>query len=278
MQIIDYKYLHGTEQRPGYIAIPELSRLRPAAPQFAEIANLDIRLTRSTAFLYIDGFSLSPSECGLHPKDIKNFCPAIKTGIGNVVHSWIRTFENNHLLSRVDIMSGTCAAGIQAIYEAEQILARREAEEVIIIGGERITDDTMRLFKELNIPITCGDGFVYVRAIRGNQIEDCKWKYQYHTNPFGFTAATLNSLIPSYKIDYVKLHATGTESNTAAEKDLEELATPIQYKETIGHTQGVSALLETCMVLDDPDINGTILVTANGMGGFYGAFTLTKCT
>jgi hypothetical protein len=30
------------------------------------------------------------------------------------------------------------------------------------------------------------------------------------------------------------------------------------------------------MVLDDPKIKGRILVTANGLGGFYGSFLVVK--
>ena len=276
MQILDYKYFHGSELRDGYYAIPELNRTKNATSQFMELAGLQIKLDRPTAFLYVDGFSLCPSEAGLHPIDIQNYVPVIKTGSASVAHAWVHSFEGREWLTKVDIISSTCAAGIQAFYEADKLLQHTEAEEVIIIGAERTAPDTLRLFKELRIPVTCGDGFAYVRLKEGSEIQNCKWHYAYNPNPFAFTRETLNRVLPHYPVDYVKLHGTGTPTNEAAEEDLAKLGTPIRLKPKIGHTQGLSALIETCMVYDDPDILGTILVTANGLGGFYGALTLLK--
>jgi hypothetical protein len=276
MRIIDYKSFHGSEKREGYIAIPELHRTQSSVKQFIKLADLDITLTRPTAFLYVDGFSMSPSESGLNTSNVDNYHPVIKSGAAYIAHEWIYTFKNREHLVKVDIMSGTCAAGIQALYEAQRLLWEGEVEEVIIIGGERTTEDTMRLFKELRIPVTCGDGFAFMRLEMGYDITNVVWKYAFSKNPFMFRKEDLDTLAPGYHIGYVKLHGTGTAANTEAESGLAKLATPIIYKDSIGHTQGVSALVETCMLLDDPKIRGRILVTANGLGGFYGAFLLTK--
>jgi hypothetical protein len=277
MRIIDYSYIKPTERRPGYIAIPELKRDKPSAIQFVKLAKLDVNLTRPTAFLYITGVSMAPSEFGLNTHNTVSQCPVVKSTAAFSAHEWIYTFKNKEHLIHVDSISGTCAAGIQAVSKAYDLLYSNAVDEVIIIGGDRITLETLRLFKELNIPITCGDGFVYMRLDRGSkQITDVKWKYQFNRNPFVFTEETINKLSPGYPVDYVKLHGTGTEVNTAAELGLSKLGRNLTYKSLIGHTQGVSALLETCLVLDDHSITGTTLVTANGLGGFYGCFTLKK--
>lgn len=276
MRIIDYHYITGTEDRAGYVAIPELDRNKSSVQQFIKLANLNIELTRPTAFLYIDGFSMSSSESGLNPNNSTHYVPVIKTGSSYIAHEWVWTFKNKEHLVKVDTMSGTCASGIQAIYEANRLLEAHEVEEVIIIGGERITEDTMRLFKELSIPITCGDGFVFMRLEDGEQIINTNWKYAFNKNPFVFTREVLDTLDPGYDVDYVKLHSTGTQTNTDAEAGLEKLGKVLRYKNLIGHTQGISALLETCIVLNQEMIKGTILVVANGLGGFYGSFTLLK--
>lgn len=279
MQIIDYKYIHGTEQRDGYLAIPELTRNTPSVSQFIKLADLDIVLTKPTAFLYVDGVSLPASEKGLGPGHTDNFIPAIKATSSAAVHAWVGTFTNKQHLTKVDTISSTCAAGIQAIHEAERLLNDSDAEEVILIGAERITGETLRLFKELRIPITCGDGFFYMRLSNSSEmsdpfVTDTQWKYTYQNNPFYFPREVIDTLIPQYPVDFVKLHGTGTPANTAAEAGLEELGKPLRYKQLLGHTQGVSSLVETCIMLDDPNVSGTILVTANGLGGFYGAFTV----
>lgn len=275
MHIIDYTYIIGSIRNSKQVIIEGLSRDKPAAPQFINLAGLNIELTKPTAFIYVDGTTTSQADTGIGLGNDK-YSPAIKSGSTYTAHQWCSTFANIEFLRSMQVVAGTCASGIQAIAEAYKLLYYGEIEEVIIIGHERITADTLRLFKELGVPIVCGDGFVYMRLEKGHDISDIKWKWAYNVNPFMFTRETLDTLIPAYRLGYVKLHGTGTESNKTAEQGLAERATPIRYKDVIGHTQGISALIETCLVLDDPKIRGRILVTANGLGGYYGAFTLTK--
>lgn len=276
MQITDSHYIIGTEQREGYVAIPELDRYKPSALQFIKLANIDITLTKKTAFIYVDGFSTSQSESGLNTCEGR-FRPAVKSGSGYSMHEWVYTFKNKELLQYASILSSTCASSLQAVYEANILLLTTDIEEVIVIGSERITPDTIRLFKELRIPLDCGDGFFYIKFSNGNQIRDINWKYAFNKNPFFFSSDTLDTLIPDYKVDYIKLHGTGSVSNDNAELNLSNIATPIRYKPLIGHTQGISCLLETCMMLNDPDVKeGSVMVTANGFGGFYGSFVVEK--
>lgn len=268
--------MHGTEKRDRYFCIERLDRVSPSTPQFIELANLNVTLSKPTAFLYIDGVSFTASDAGIGTYEINSSIPVIKTTSSNAAHSWARSFNGNHHLVKVDTISSTCAAGIQAIYEADRLLKEGSVQEVIIIGCERISEATLKLFRELAIPITCGDGFVYMRLCSGSDISDVKWKYAFNNNPFKFTKDTLDSLKPTYPVDYVKLHATGTGANKEAESGLSALAKNLTYKDTIGHSQGVSSLVETCMVLDDNSVLGKILVVANGLGGYYGSFTLQK--
>jgi hypothetical protein len=279
MHIIDYKYIRGTELKDGIVTIPELNREKPAVRQFIDLnSNLNLELTRPTAFIFIEGTTVSQGETGLGKAPDTSFRPALKSTSVNNAHAWCSEFKNIEWLQSMEIVHGTCASSIEAINLASSYLmsSALPIEEVIIIGHERISMDTVRLFKEVGVPVTCGDGFVFMRLEHGHDIAGTKWKWVYHQNPFHFTREDLDTLIPTYRIGYVKLHGTGTESNTEAEAGLAGVATPLTYKEEIGHTQGVSALLETCLVLDDPKIRGRILVTANGLGGYYGAFTLTK--
>lgn len=277
MQITQQYHIKATEKREGYFAIPELDRHKSSVQQFIALSGIaPIKLTQATAFLYVDGFTTSQAEAGIGNAPNK-FQVALKTGSSYIAHEWVNQFENKHYLKHVNIITSTCAAGIQAVWEAQRLLDSGVCREVIIIGGERITEGTLRLFKELRIPVICGDGFVFLRLVdKGAQIHDIKWKYAYNENPFAFTKDTLNSLLPFYPVGYVKLHGTGSEANTEAEADLAEFATPLSYKQDIGHTQGISSLLETCIVLADDSIEGKVLITANGLGGFYGAFTLNK--
>lgn len=276
MRIIEFKYLKGTAREDGFVAIPELKRDRPSVGQFIKLAGLDVTLTRPTAFLYVDGFLVSQADNGLRETPATSRSAIIKSGTSYIAHEWIHTFKNKEHLKHVNMVTSTCASGIQAVWEAENLLGSGLVDEVVIIGAERTTDATLSLFKELRVPVTCGDGFAFMRLERGEGLHNPVWKYTHQRNPFYFPREVLDTLIPDDPVDYVKLHGTGTPSNTEGESGLAAIATPITYKQDIGHTQGVSALLEACMVLDDPDIKGKVLVTANGLGGFYGSFLVVK--
>lgn len=276
MRIIEQKHIHGTEKRDGYIAIPELDREKPSARQFIKLANLDIELKRPTAFLYVDGFSISQAEHGMTQPARPVKTPVLKMGSSYIAHEWVHTFKNKENLKYVNIISSTCAAGIQALFEAEQLLESGTVDEVVIISAERTTPDTIRLFKELRIPVTCGDGFAFVRVERGPGIRHIKWKFTYQQNPFFFPRSEIDTLAPSCPVDFVKLHGTGTKSNTEAESGLAELGQPIIYKDRIGHTQGASALVELCMLMEDDRAKGNCLIAANGAGGFYGSAVVKK--
>ena len=106
-----------------------------------------------------------------------------------------------------------------------------------------------------------------------------------------------------HSIGIVKTHGTGTKSNNMAEKAALEAVlgeyVATSYKPTIGHTMGVSGLLETCMLFDDmrsgfvPGIKnrtehdtkflshdidvpmGHIMSLAAGMGNVYSAAVLS---
>lgn len=276
MRISEYKYIKGTELRDGYYAIPGLHRTRASVTQFSKLVDLDIELTKPTAFLYVDGFTYSQSDHGLTPSTTGVRLPILKMGVSYIAHYWVQSFKGKEHLKHVNMVASTCATGIDALNQANVLLESGQVDEVIIIGGQRTTDDTIKLFRELGIGVTCGDGFVYMKLERGEGISDIQWKFTFQDNPFYFPKEVIDTLTPEYPVDFVKLHGTGTESNTVAESGLSMIAKPIIYKDKIGHTQGISALLETCITLDDTEVAGKILVTANGVGGYYGSFLLEK--
>lgn len=277
MQILDYKHIPPTERREGYFAIPELDRECSSVNQFIELANLNVELTVPTGVIYIDGFTITQAETGIGLTTSNKYTVAVCSGTSYVMHKWISSFGNPELVTRATSTTGTCASSLQALNLASEWLQSGVCKEVIVVGGERITKDTVRLFKELRIPLMCGDGFAYMRlGAEGNDIADTTWKFAYNKNPFAFTRDVLNNLTPGFPVDYVKLHATGSKSNTEAEQDLALLGVPLALKTVIGHTQGISGLLETCIVLSDATIKGKVLVVANGVGGFYGSCVLNR--
>jgi hypothetical protein len=65
MHIIETVHIAGSLLKDKQVIIPELDRDKPSTPQFIDLANLNIRLTKPTAFIYVDGTAISQSEAGL---------------------------------------------------------------------------------------------------------------------------------------------------------------------------------------------------------------------
>ncbi len=290
MYIKDYVYITPTIDCIDHKEIDGINRDDIAVNQFTKkISDRIPELTASTAILYSAGFSISQSESHGYiniPSRNEGTVPLQKTtrvlneSSINSLHKWIGQLEGKDNIVHTSINSNTCASSMYAIYEAERLLKENICEEVLIIAEERTSYNTLRIFKEHRIPIVCGDALAIVLLSKDDyskgMLTNSKWKYQYNTNPFKTTIEGYRSVIPSVNIDYVKLHGTRTPDNDAAESELVKLAKPIYYKDTIGHTQGASALIEVCMLLDDDRYIGNILCVASGLGGFYGSCVLTK--
>lgn len=126
-------------------------------------------------------------------------------------------------------------------------------------------------------------------------------------NGEGFTKAAKGALdmakLTPDCVAVIKTHGTGTKSNNRAEKcaidGLFKDFVATSYKQVVGHTMGVSGLLETCMLIDnmnsgfvpaipnrtqEDDVflshdveapKGAILSLAAGMGNVYSAAVMT---
>ena len=138
--------------------------------------------------------------------------------------------------------------------------------------------------------------------------EDCPNAIGQREDGQGFKRAMEGAMFvgkvkPSW-VTIVKTHGTGTKSNNNAERialdDVLSEYVATSYKPKIGHTMGVSGLLETCMLFDDlekgfvPGIKnrtevdtkflsldvdapeGEIIALAAGMGNVYSAAVLSR--
>jgi 3-oxoacyl-(acyl-carrier-protein) synthase len=287
MFIKDYSYLKATEHYEDRIAIPELTREGYATKEFMSLIDAP-KLTKRTAVLFVGGFGIHQSESRrvttTNPRHVGSvdYQPTsliTKEGTAYSMHQWIGAMENNHLVVHASINTNTCASAMHSIYEAEQLLKSGVAEEVIVIAEERTSFNTLRIFKEHRIPLTCSDGFAMVTfTMEPSKLEvtDTKWFYSYDRNPFKTTTEAYAIVDTDKPIDQVKPHGTRTPINDVAETELVKDRKAIYYKDLVGHSQGTSALLELCMLAEDADVSGSTLCVASGFGGFYGSCILHK--
>lgn len=284
MRIRDYYYIKPTINKGDHYEIEGVSRNDYATPQFIELTK-EIVLDRKTAVLYSSGAGLSQSETRDATKTNARYVGTVPYYGSSVLikelsayslHKWVGNMVNNELVVYASVNANTCASSMHSLWEAERLLREGIAEEVIVIAEERTSFNTIRIFKEHAIPLVVGDGLAVVRLMldgEGPEIVETKWAYSYNKNPFGTTVYGYG-LVDS-EASVVKLHGTGTDNNTEAESVFDGRTT-VRYKQEIGHTQGASALLELCMVVDDDRYDGRILCVASGLGNWYGSCILVK--
>jgi len=275
MKVLSYKYI-----KPNEDGIVEgLDRQGYMTPQYIEMMRdyLDtIELKGKCAFLYAGGAMVTASEARnaedkmVYREHEKKSTSVIKELAAYSMHKWIGSINGRDTIRYANVNANTCASSMHSLYEASKLLDDGY-DEVIIVVEEKTAYNTLRIFDEHGINIKVGEGCVVIHLGKAKtpadeDITDCKWEYEYNRNPFGVTTTGYARIIS--ECDMIKPHGTGTENNEAAEQygDTPQL----RYKEKYGHTQGVSGLLEVCMVMDE-DVSGRVLCVSSGLGGFYGS-------
>jgi hypothetical protein len=187
------------------------------------------------------------------------------------MHRWIGMMNGRDNVRYANINGNTCASSMYSLYEAERLL-NDGFDEVVIIAEEKTSYNTLRIFDEMKIDLKVGEGCAVIHLGKGEGISECKWEYEYNRNPFGVTESGYKKVYT--ECDWINPHGTGTEPNENAEGFYDK--PQLRYKEKIGHTQGVSGLIEVCMVLDEPDVDGRVLCVSSGLGNWYGSCIVQK--
>lgn len=277
MQVKSYKYLLPDETG----LVPGIDRDSYMTPSYIDMVREyieSIELKGKVAFLYVGGVTLSAGETrntvdkGVLRERARTSSICIKELTAYHMHKWIGSFKGRENIEYANISANTCASSMYSLYEASKLLDEGY-DEVIIVAEEKTSYNTLRVFDEHNIDLKVGEGLAIIHLEPGVQITDCKWQYKYNRNPFGVDADGYRKVFT--ESGYVKPHGTGTANNEQAENEVFGDKPQLRYKETIGHTQGISGLLELCLVLDE-DIKGDVLCVASGLGGFYGSCVVHK--
>ena len=254
------------------------------------------KTTGKTALLYIGGAGEHHSCSRDYQKTQKGIMP-VKSQLGYIASKTAKRIGN---ISYLSINSNACASSMYALYEAEQLL-ENGFDDVIIYGEEWVEDVELKLFKQHNIDVVCSDGFFILQLGNyGNESDDDSlgnhfgcifhptfiWnddKSPFEVSKEGYLKA-MKPFEETHKIDYIKVHGSGTIQNNKAEQSAinelfgENLITTIEYKSQIGHSQGCSTGLELCMLIDrfyeEIIYNRKILINASGLGNFYGSCLL----
>ena len=235
-----------------------------------------IKLDGKTALLYAIGVSVSQSEARNSGVVTVDSGVTIKELTSYSAHKYAKIFNKNNNITYMNLNSNTCASSMFSLYEAERLLKLGDVDNVIIVTEERTSAKTKSVFKESNIELALGEGFACVVLSNNGDIKvtDTKWVTHYDNNPFKVTKEGYDKVFT--ECDMVKLHGTGTPVNDKAEQEAFGHLLTIRYKDTIGHTQGASSLIEVCKVLGDNKAKGKVLCVASGLGSFYGSCLVWK--
>ena len=278
MKVLSYKYI-----KPNEDGIVEgLDRQGYMTPQYMELMMeylKTIKLEGKCAFLYAAGAAVTASEArntidsGKYREHEKKSSVVIKELAAYGMHKWIGVLDGRANIRYANVNANTCASSMHSLYEASRLMDDGY-DMVVIVAEEKTAYNTLRIFDEHGIDLKVGEGCAVMVLGKASSpadedITDCKWSYEYNRNPFGVTESGYRSVYTD--CDYVNPHGTGTENNEIAENAVYGDADQLRYKEKYGHTQGVSGLLEVCMLLDDEDVKGKVLCVSSGLGGYYGS-------
>lgn len=232
-----------------------------------------------TALLYCAGAVEHHSASRIFPVDVKKSNVVIKSHTSYIASKVAKRLGN---ISYLSINANTCASSMYAIYEAYNLIHNEDFDDVIIYGEEWVEAVELLLFKQFNINIVCSDGFFILHLTKSSKDIKAKifkptWIYEDGKSPFEVTKdGYMKAMYPFSlsKIDFIKMHATGTKQNNEAEyeaiKEFFKNVETIEYKSKIGHSQGCSTAVELCKLIDEYK-NKNILVNASGLGNFYGS-------
>lgn len=282
MKVLSYRYITPNENGE----VTEIHNSGYMTSSYSELVKdyiKGLRLNGKVAFLYVAGVTLPASEIrntedsGKYRVPLDSSALVLRELSAYMMHKWIGMFTDKEHIVYANISANTCASSMFSLYEAEKLL-NDGFDEVIVLGEEKTSYNTLRLFDEMGIDIKVGEGFACVHLGKadcpGNEdITDCKWSYEWNRNPFGTTATGYLSVFS--ECDIVKPHGTGTASNEDAESNITKDIPQLRYKELYGHTQGISGLLEICCVMDEK-VQGDVLCVSSGLGGFYGSCIIHK--
>jgi hypothetical protein len=280
MFIVDYLYEVGTEILEDRVSLLEDREGYTTNKYLDKFESWVKDVEGTVAVLYVGGAGLSNSECRDY---VGNFqCSVdreegglvIKNILAYMLHKYIGVTPFADRVVYANVNANTCASSMYAVYEAEKLLKEGTVDNVLVIAEEKTSFDTIRIFHEHRINVKPGEGFAYAMFSNKGKVEvkESKWGYSYNRNPF-YVDSKGYSLVKT-NADVVKGHKTGTSQNEVAEAEV--FGNTIGYKDKVGHCQGASGLIELCMVLDDNNVQGTVLCVASGLGGFYGSCVVVK--
>lgn len=277
MKVLSYKYVLPSESG----IVEGLDRQGYTTPQYIDKVYdyiKTIKLEGRCAVLYAAGAVVSASEArnvhgkGTYREEPKESTSVIKELAAYSMHKWISLLEGKENIQYANINGNTCASSMYSLVEAYELI-NKGFDKVIVIAEEKTSYNTLRIFDEHSIDLKVGEGLAILELGKGEGISDCKTWFEYNRNPFAVTADGYSKVYTH--CDYVNPHGTGTEVNEQAESSIYNSTPQLRYKETYGHTQGVSGLLEVCLVLDE-DVSGNILCVSSGLGGFYASCVVNK--
>ena len=281
MKVLSHKYILPNEdgivkelERDGYMTSQYISMMQEYLDK--------LEVKGKVAFLYAGGVLLPASEARnavdkeKYRENINTSGTCIREVAAYSMHKWIGMINGKENIVYANINGNTCASSMYSLYEAERLL-NDGFDEVVIIAEEKTSYNTLRIFDEHSINLKVGEGCAIVHLGKAanpvdEDIVECKWAYEYNRNPFGVTASGYTKVLS--ECDYVKPHGTGTVNNETAEKVYGDIP-QVRYKEKYGHTQGVSGLLEVCLVLDEA-VEGRVMCVSSGLGNYYGSCIVQK--
>lgn len=285
MFIKSYEYEHGVECIDGRVKIDRIvknSYTTQAVGDRIKQYLKSIITTGKTALLYAAGPAIHHSDGRNIPGVTADGAVVVKSQLGYNAYSVARMLDVE--IDFMSINANTCASSMYSLYEAKQLLGSGYTD-VIVFAIDAVDDTQELLFKQLGVELVCGDGVVAMHLTSeptAIEIDDVVWKWNKDSSPMSVSKEGYLKVLNELDVcdaDVAKSHGSGTARNTevelAAIVEVVGDVRVVEYKSQIGHTQGVSAALELCKLLEDIEWNKAVCL-ASGLGGFYGGCVVRR--
>ena len=208
-------------------------------------------------------------------------------------------------LGRFDYISSdatSCVSSMHALYTADLLLKVGKLDTVVIVSTDNaLAPEYLRIFGENKISksleeendATCkkfhlSQG-VNITVLTSLEVKakahllGCAVTAEQHPTPLGirpdgagYTNAIIEALedadIAAHEVDFIKTHATFTDDNAVEAEVIRRIFGDIRevnYKSVIGHTMGVSGILETNKAIEEN--KGVFTSISAGMGNVFAA-------
>lgn len=236
---------------------------------FVEFIN-DIKLAGKVGLLYVGGEAHHSSELRYTVETDSTPQKYVLSQMSYMLNRYAEKLSRSNDIVYANIINTGSASGVWALKEADNLINSGACDYVIVVSEDKIQQSNLDMLKEYQLPAILGEGMLCCIFGReeGIPIGDITTKYDFTLYSYPESSKLTNVLSKSnYLVTYY---------NILKDTINDDYGTILSYTNKHGLLQGMSALVDMLMFVEDNTTTGTASILSYGYGGFYGSFVVDK--